>query len=209
MKQLYQDFPNIVFINKNNVLNARKNFRKQHDIDQNQCCVVFFGQPLWDLKGYSRTILTLSKIIQTKFKSYQLVYKTHPREDILQIKNFKNNHLKDLSIDTSKKNENAILGSDICCSCFSNSGLDAVKILKNSRKVFTAIVYAMFEKDIVDFYKNYTGLNNLPLSDSGMSLTIRKRDEIYQILNNARTKDYYKNFYINVKKIIKLTRLLR
>ena len=100
----------------------------------------------------------------------------------MYIKKFKSNFLTSLQLDLSKKNENTIIGSDICCSCFSNSGLDVIKLLKSNSKISTKIVYTLFEKDIIKFYKNYTGLKSLPLSDMGLSLTIKNPKEIYQVL---------------------------
>ena len=164
---------------------------------------MFIGQPLWKINGYNKTIKTIYSNIESNFNNFKFIYRVHPKEDINYIKSFKK-EFTNLDIDISKNNIHSIFAADIILSCFSNTGIDIIKLSRVTSAILAIKVYVLFEKDIMSYYKGISGLSVLPPSNFRLSLTIKDQKNILQMLQHGLEKKNKELMKMKINKEIKI-----
>ena len=178
--------------NNIDICKERKKFRTSHDINDNQSIIALFGQPLFEFDWYRATISFFLESIPWNQEPL-LIYKTHPKESIESIEwvkgKFSSKLYKETRIISDQDSYHVIAGSDITASIFSTVGYDLQNMLVRSGEAFSLPIYLFYNEECRDWYKEYTKLQTIPMSDKGMSLLIEKESNLNNILKTAMSNE--------------------
>ena len=103
------------------------------------------------------------------------VYRPHQKESQdLQKWTKENLRLsgKALVLDNNEEIEPGLCGCDLVVSAFSTCCYDAQQLIKSSLSPLGVPVYLMFNPNLINWYKTYTKLDNIPMTESGMAVEI-------------------------------------
>jgi len=141
-------------------------------------------QPLWQEAGYRETVIQALKALP----KCNLLVRTHPRDSQQtkqQIQRLLNQHCIQPWRFSYEPLEDMLCASDLLLSAFSNCALD-LAYLNKAKKTHAAFpLYLMHNQKLKNLYQQWTGLNNLPLSDIGISETLYKRSRLKENINQA------------------------
>lgn len=156
-----------------NVPKMRASWRTASDIDEDEVVIGYFGMPLGSMDGYWRTLETLAESLQSL--PVTLVYRPHPKED----KYVRSRTCDILSTfekfaeDQGDYVEETLAACDLILSCYSSCGIDSELLGRNLAQDDRLSVFLLYETEIFEYYRNYTGLDDLPTSLQKRSLTIK------------------------------------
>jgi hypothetical protein len=150
--------------------------------------LMFAGQPLWHIDGYSRTLIKFATAISESQTFNSFIYRPHPKEadyEYNKILELCRNLNVGVSIDKNGLLDRAILASSAIVSCYSSCGYDVCYANINSNKPLAGVVYLMFDDQIISYYEKHTHLTELPHSQSGVFVTVENSLEIAKTIEIA------------------------
>ena len=164
---------------KNKKLSVNKKFELK---------VCFYSQPFFEIKGYKETILNfIEELNKIKIKTI-INYRPHPKETIAQtewsISKFnQTSHFFEID---RKPIEDSLMINDAIVSIFSTCSYDLQQLQLRCQKTLGVSIFLLFNKDMISWYKKFSGLDILPIAKSG-AIVVKKRkklsDEISKLIN--------------------------
>ena len=190
------------FYNNIDVNKERNLFKCNYPLIKNKVVIGLFGQPLFDYYWYRETIEIFVKCLKSLNYDIYLVYKPHPKESEASIKwvsKIISNNIKG-SVNKEIDTYSLLVGCDLAVSLFSTVGFDLQNILFRSRSPFSIPMYLFFHKDCREWFKKYSRLNKIPLSENNMSILVDDKNQLKNSLQDGlfpKNKNMYLNALIN------------
>lgn len=169
-------------------LMLRKQYRDSLAVPDTKPCAVFFGQPLWMLPGYERTLTRLAEALARDDKNMVLCYRPHPKEttsDCTRALNCLRRPELNARLDGSARVEASLCGADLMLSCYSSCALDLSYISRLSMFPLGVMVFTMLEEDVRQFYCATTSLQSMPLVGQGLASIVEAQGDTEEILRDA------------------------
>jgi len=76
-----------------------------------------------------------------------------------------------------------LCNADFIVSCYSSCGFDVAQLNQVSTKPLAGVLFLLFDEEIFKHYKQYTMLNDIPLTMLGLSLTVFDRSKLVECVN--------------------------
>jgi hypothetical protein len=178
-------------------LSSRRVFRDRIGVDGETCVVGLFGQPFGIDHPYRRTIEAFAEVVgRSAPVGTKFIYRPHPKEISEQTEwttNLFSRYKLNFQLNEDNTLEHALCGCDYIVSAFSTCGYDLQQLLRNSNAPLGSPVYLMFERDLVSWFKQYTKLTKIPMSDRGMAIVVSNASslpflfESYAVQRNRQT----------------------
>ncbi len=132
--------------------------------------VLFCGQPLWHLPGYPRTLEQLGRAVREL--GHSLHYRPHPAETPEQLRRgqglFERAGLE-VDMDGDGDLYTSLCGASVVASCYSSCGLDLAYLNRAAPEPLGGVLCVMVEPDLRRYYRDYSGLDALPLVELGLA----------------------------------------
>lgn len=137
--------------------------------------IVFLGQPLWHLEGYARTLVKTAAALPAISSAAQFRYRPHPKES--ESERARAVHVLSAAgsvptLDDEPLVEKSLLAADLCCTCFSSCALDFAFLNRASSAPLGGMLLMLFEPDVRQYYLDFTGLHDVPLTPMGLATTV-------------------------------------
>lgn len=138
--------------------------------------VTLLSQPLWFLEGYAPMMRAALEAVSAVAPRAALLLRPHPRDPADTITALRV-AAADLGLDVVPPGavagiDQTLAASDINLSCYSTTGLDHSFLLLNAARPAGVPVYLLQAPDVAGYFRDYTGLADMPPSPLGMSLTV-------------------------------------
>lgn len=125
----------------------------------------FYGQPLDEVGGYRETVQAfVSALID--LDDVALFYRPHPKESASQVawcSELLSSVAEDFWVDMCLEAIPSLCASDLVVSPFSSCGYDLQCVLKGSSTPMGVPLYLFFNRELVSWYREYTGLETIPM----------------------------------------------
>ena len=138
---------------------------------------ILFGQPLWHAPGYAGTLQTLAPALaQQTGSNAQVRYRPHPRETaderartqaILEAEGLRVLSANDHPLET------VLAACDVALSAFSTIANDLAFLHRLAPDPLAVPVYLFWNPELTEYYRGYTGLDDLPVVELGLGEAIR------------------------------------
>lgn len=147
----------------------------------------YFGMPLGDFPGYWRILSKLSEAMQEL--PVRVVYRPHPKEDESSVAKTLEilNKCGDFYLDEGAQIEEILASCDLILSCYSSCGIDSELLGRSLKSDSRLSIFLLFDSEMFQFFKEYTQLDDMPLSTQGRSLTVKNECDLNNILKNCLT----------------------
>ncbi len=160
----------------------QSNFRNAVDVGGTNLVLTFCGQPLQEVRGYYETIEKFSDALGDMLNSDAIVvYRPHPKEPS-RMRDWTKQKLGAVKarflVNEESSIEEVLAGSDIVVSAFSTCGYDLQQLIRVSKKPLAVPLYLMFNPELASWYKQYTGLESIPMCTGSMAIDVRNYDEL-------------------------------
>lgn len=165
------------------LLNRRYRDRQQARLGQP--LLGLCSQPLWQCAGYRETLRDLLRAVD----AYAIVVRPHPREsaaDRRRLRQVMRRHCRVRWHFDKGPLWSFLAACDATVSVFSNTNHDRAQLNRRSRFKPAIPVYLLEQPGMRRVFRDWTGLETLPLSDVGAALEIRARARIAVLLNDRR-----------------------
>lgn len=175
-----------------NIPEIRKNYRNIIGATNKQTVIGFFGQPLGDKRWYKNTILAFAKSCQNVVENVILIYRAHPKETVeSRIWTVDTLHDKAESFinDQGQDIEATLAACDIVVSAFSTSAYDLQQLIYASDSPIAVPVYLFFDCELRAWYKEYSKLDVIPLTEDGMAISVQDVSDLDKCLIDAVKKE--------------------
>jgi hypothetical protein len=176
----------------------RANKRKKLNLSGEDLLLGYFGMPLDFLEGYWKSLIELSKSIKKiQYPSIKLTYRPHPKETLVNRERtveILSNVVDEFYEDNDVTVENTLMACDLILSCYSSCGIDSELLGRNADADNRLSMFLLYNEDVYNYYKKYTGLNDLPLSMQNRSLTIKTEKELISAFEKFKSKDMRSSF---------------
>ncbi|WP_448546803.1 hypothetical protein [Thalassotalea fusca] len=169
---------------------SRRSSRRANLGLHDEILVGFYGQPLDTNNGYLNTVDRFIEHLALWDKPFVLMYRAHPKESqALQNRTWAkmNQHLPNHIIrDSSSDIVDSICGCDLVVSAFSTCGIDNVYLNRHANEALNASVFLWFEQELIDWWKNYSEMTDMPLTgEQGLIHSVEDIEHLHFELENA------------------------
>jgi len=170
----------------------RADFREEF-IGNFDLLIGLIGQPIEASNSYDITLKAFADALGEQHLDIGIVYRPHPKETFEQRERTRDIFSKQgvtLYEGENFELETLLCGMDLVVSAFSTCGYDLQQLLLVSEKPLAVPVYLMFEEKLTRWFKEFTGLENIPMSDRGLAIVIESKSELAGIfdLESVRSK---------------------
>lgn len=182
---------------------ALRQEKRQDLLDQNAVIIGFYGQPILEIKGYFETIEAMVKQLTAWQRSFRLIYRPHPKESeelfskTLQL--FKEAFGDSVWVDTEQDIVSSLIKTDLVVSVFSTCGFDNLYLNEISETPFNSSVYLWFEKDMIKWWQDYSGLTDMPLISEGLLLSVDKEANMLDVFEQGLTNHTRHQLWLKAK----------
>lgn len=151
--------------------------------------VGFFGQPILDIPGYFETLEGLVRQLSKWPRPFKLLYRPHPKESRHQRdKTFA--LFQDALGDRAMMNpmrgiKDSLVVCDLVLSAFSSSGFDNLYLNEIAREPFNVSVYLWFEPALIEWWRGYNQLAELPLVTEELLLSVDTEERLLAVLEQG------------------------
>jgi hypothetical protein len=159
--------------------------------------IVFFGQPLWQYKGYEKTLQFISEIFH-QHKIPLIHYKTHPSEDkkyLVKLKEIFSYSTKLVVHSDLESVETVLFNTSLAISINSTVAIDLAYLMKYKKRKIALGVFLLIDNELKEFfYKDFKEKIH-PMSLNGIVKEIQEKDEFSKLIkeflmdNNQGTLD--------------------
>ena len=166
-----------------NVTTLRAGWRVASGVREEETVIGYFGMPLGSVKGYWRTLEALVESIQGL--PVTLVYRPHPKEDVHERSRTCNilSSFEKFFEDQSDSVEETLAACDLILSCYSSCGIDSELLGRNLSQDDRLSVFLLYDAEVLEYYRHYTHLDDLPISLLKRSLTIKDSSALRDTLD--------------------------
>jgi hypothetical protein len=183
------------------ILKLRRNYRLNVGLDKNELLIGFYGQPLDFMHGYCETITDAAKELSEFNEKYKLLYRPHPKETAQlrewTIKVFEKSGVE-IILDTNEEVEIGLCACDVVLSAFSTCGYDAQQLNRVSTIPLNVTVYLFFNRELKNWFREYTKFENIPLVNSGLAFQVNSVDGINNVINKALRSEIKHEIWENI-----------
>lgn len=176
-----------------NLLREQRRF--ELGVADNHPVIGYFGMPLEGIQGYWRTLERFSDAIQDAPGPKTVLYRPHPKESASARERTKSilNSAETFVEDGCSSVENTLAACDLIVSCYSSCGIDSELLGRHLSADIRLSIFLLFDDELSDYYKKYTGLDDLPISTQKRALTVHNAEELPDLLEvflavSARTE---------------------
>lgn len=185
-----------------NALEIRK-AKRERLLNQGEILIGFYGQPILEIEGYFETIEAMTRQLKLWQKPFKLLYRPHPKEsEELFVKTktlFQQAFADNLSIDNEKEIVNSLCACDLVVSAFSTCGFDNLYLNEISAEPFNCSIYLWFEPNLIQWWRDYSGLSQMPLVEEGLLLSPESENEILSIFDKGLKSSTQKELWHRAK----------
>jgi hypothetical protein len=198
------------FDNYNNIdiRKEKQKLRTRFDVNNNTSIMALFGQPLFEFDWYRATLSSFFESMPWDYELF-LIYKTHPKESTESIEwvkeEFSSKFAENTKVISDQDSYHVIAGADVTASIFSTIGYDLQNILVRSKYAFSLPIYLFYNKECRDWYREYTKLHTIPMSDKGMSLLVDNESKLIDALKMAMSNNAKIECHNNIKQYFQPT----
>ncbi len=154
----------------------------------NSPVIGFFGQPIWFLDGYARTLEKLADAAAGSVPGAVLFYRPHPKETsearAMALDLIRRPELETF-LDVEPRVEASLSVADMVCTCYSSCGMDHMFLQRKARHPLGTVTYMMFESDLSEHHRRETDLDLPPLAGEDLALIVRQEAELSSVLDAA------------------------
>lgn len=148
--------------------------------DDGETIVSFFGQPLWNVRGYSDLVRAVIDVVAKLGGKTRLLLRAHPRDQSSGIGDARR-YASSLGLvceaEQSRPVENALAAADVVVSAFSTCCYDAIVLARSAKRPLATALYFLPEP-LWKTYCDWTRLDYLPPVRSNVALLARSADEL-------------------------------
>ena len=177
--------------------------KSRQNVDDDEVIIGFYGQPILEIKGYFETLEAMVRQLKTWPRRFKLIYRPHPKESqILFDKTrqlFENAFADAVEIDEQADIVNSLVKADLVVSVFSTCGFDNLYLNEISSTAFNASVYLWFDSCMIQWWKDYSGLENMPLISEGLLLSVDKESEMLDIFEQGLKPEVQHQLWLQAK----------
>jgi len=160
----------------------QSDFRNTIDTNDSKLVLTFCGQPLQEIDGYHETIEKFSETLKDMLNSdAMVVYRPHPKESCV-MRAWTEQKLGTVKakflVNEDSSIEEVLAGSDVVASAFSTCGYDLQQLNRVSKKPLAVPLYLMFNAKLASWYKQYTGLESIPMCTGSMAVDVRNHEDL-------------------------------
>lgn len=183
------------------VLNLRQ--QKRQNLAEDEVVIGFYGQPILDIKGYFETIEAMVRQLQNWPKKFKLIYRPHPKEsDELFNKTkqlFTNAFANNVIVDNETDIVASLVKADLVVSVFSTCGFDNLYLNEISSTPFNSSIYLWFDSCMIQWWKDYSGLEIMPLISEGLLLSVDKESEMLNVFDQGLKPEVQHQLWLQAK----------
>ena len=177
--------------------------KSRQNVDDDEVIIGFYGQPILEIKGYFETLEAMVRQLKTWSRRFKLIYRPHPKESqVLFDKTrqlFENAFADAVEIDEQADIVNSLVKADLVVSVFSTCGFDNLYLNEISSTAFNASVYLWFDSCMIQWWKDYSGLENMPLISEGLLLSVDKESEMLDIFEQGLKPEVQHQLWLQAK----------
>lgn len=178
--------------------------RQRLDISAETTVIGFFGQSLHNLEGYRRTCSAWIEAVVGQLGPCIALYRPHPRESKQEI-NWTFGRLNRTGVrcimSDVQEVEHALLTCDVVCSAFSNCTYDVAYLNYFSEKPLITPVSLYFDPEVISYFERIVKLTEFPYLKSGLVLTARDSNQLFETLASAATPSEKKRYWENAQQL--------
>jgi hypothetical protein len=170
-----------------NPIELRRSFRSEIAGSNSKLLIGFFGQPLGGVQAYKETVSIFADLVKSMHPNSIIIYRPHPKETgsltrwtINQLLGTRN---KLIISDSTVELEAVLSGVDVVASAFSTCGYDLQQLIRISSKPLGIPLYLMMNANLVDWYRKYTNLDFIPMTNNGMAVVA---DSVVKLKKNLQ-----------------------
>lgn len=150
----------------------------------------FYGQPLATVNGYLATIASLAKQLSRWNKSFQVMYRPHPKEssqlqsDTIALfeQYLANQYIVDPFIDINQ----SIVVCDLVTSAFSTCCIDAVYLNRYAPSAINSSLFLWFNNNLISWWQDYNQMIEMPMSGkNGLIHSVDNEDDLLTVFEQA------------------------
>lgn len=164
-------------------------YRKYNDIigiseNINHKKIVFFGQPLWEYKGYEKTLQFINEVLK-KHKIPLIYYKTHPSENeknFIKLKEIFSGTVKVIINSGKEPVENTLVNSSLAISVNSTVAIDLAYLMKYKNMKIALGVFLLIDEELKDFFYKDFKVKFHPMSLTGVVKEIQSKDKFDKLI---------------------------
>lgn len=154
---------------------GRESARAELGIPDARTVVVWFGQPLWHVRGYRATIEAVGRGLATMPGPIRCIYRPHPRES--EHEHGLARHalgVGGVAVEPRPADDLRCLlaAVDVAASAWSTIGVTLAHMLRRSRGALGTPMFVLTAPELRRYYEGYTGLATVPLADAGAAVSV-------------------------------------
>lgn len=173
------------------------------DFANNEVLVSFYGQPILDIKGYFATIEALVRQLKNWHRPFKIMYRPHPKESgELKSKTwdlFEKAFADKVFWDETESLIESLCVSDLVVSAFSTCGFDSLYLNEMASKAFNSSVYLWFDTDLINWWQDYSGLEEMPLKSEDLLLMVDKEETMLEVFEQGLKTEVQQRLRQNAK----------
>ena len=162
-------------------LDARMAFREGLGLHRQKIIVGFFGQPLFEYQWYKDTLSFFADTFAKEHEDTHLLFKPHPKETSESIAWFSeklSTSVVEFTISRQADVLTVLSGIDLAVSLFSTIGYNLQNLVAQSEGLAAVPMYLFYEKQCRNWYKQYCGLEKIPMTYDEMAIVVEASDEL-------------------------------
>ena len=177
--------------------------KSRQNVDDDEVIIGFYGQPILEIKGYFETLEAMVRQLKTWSRRFKLIYRPHPKESQVLFEKtrqlFENAFADAVEIDEQADIVDSLVKADLVVSVFSTCGFDNLYLNEISSKAFNASVYLWFDSCMIQWWKDYSGLESMPLISEGLLLSVDKESEMLDIFEQGLKPEVQHQLWLQAK----------
>lgn len=149
-------------------------------------CVGWCGQPLWEVPGYAASFRTFAR----QFDTARILVKPHPKETRRQAFGYRRLAPGKQPLIWHGSLERLFDQCDLVASAFSNCALEQAHYNARAGQRPSIAIQLLFDHQLRATYRDWTGMDRLPLAEQGLALGVYHRSMIGPALSQRRLQGF-------------------
>ncbi|WP_319381549.1 hypothetical protein [Thiomicrorhabdus sp.] len=163
--------------------------KRANYVGEGEVLIGFYGQPILEIDGYFSSIEAMVRQLMSWPRPFKLLYRPHPKEsDTLfnqTLKLFRDSLGDRVLVDDQKDIIHSLSVCDLVVSVFSTCGFDNLYLNEISPRPFNTSVYLWFEPAMIEWWRQYSGLTQMPLVEEGLLLSPESEESILEVFEKG------------------------
>ncbi|MGC9386986.1 MAG: hypothetical protein ACP5D0_08575 [Hydrogenovibrio sp.] len=158
-------------------------------VEKDEVILGFYGQPILEIAGYFATLEALSRQLKRWSRPFRLLYRPHPKEtDVLRQKTlslFTGAFGERVQLDPFDDIKDSLVVCDLVLSAFSTCCFDNLYLNELAPQPFNASVYLWFDPQLIQWWRDYSQLHDMPLISEQLLLSVDTEEEMLTVLEKG------------------------